>query len=137
MRQMLDNFEKYGPRAAWTGPAARGDYATVKKHLDALRRYPREFGESYATLVRLSARVLSKNPAKTLETARSRAQKFQEESEVKNLHIPVEHTTLANGLRVVVSPDRSAPVVTVGVYYQIGFASNRADAAASPIFSST
>jgi predicted Zn-dependent peptidase len=40
---------------------------------------------------------------------------------VKNLHIPFEHTTLANGLRVVVSPDRSAPVVTVGVYYQIGF----------------
>jgi zinc protease len=40
---------------------------------------------------------------------------------VKNLHIPVEHTTLANGLRVVISPDRSAPVVTVGVYYQIGF----------------
>jgi len=40
---------------------------------------------------------------------------------LKNLHIPVEHTTLANGLRVVISPDRSAPVVTVGVYYQIGF----------------
>ena len=39
----------------------------------------------------------------------------------KPLHIPVEHTTLANGLRVVASPDRSAPVVTVGVYYQIGF----------------
>ena len=37
------------------------------------------------------------------------------------LHIPVEHTTLANGLRVVASPDRSAPIVTVGVYYQIGF----------------
>ena len=39
----------------------------------------------------------------------------------KKLHIPVEHTTLANGLRVVASPDRTAPVVTVGVYYQIGF----------------
>ena len=37
------------------------------------------------------------------------------------LHIPVEHTTLANGLRVVASPDHSAPFVTVGVYYQIGF----------------
>jgi zinc protease len=36
-------------------------------------------------------------------------------------HISVEHTTLANGLRVVASPDRSAPFVTVGVYYQIGF----------------
>ena len=42
-------------------------------------------------------------------------------SQTKKLHIPIEHTTLANGLRVVVSPDRSAPVVTVGVYYQIGF----------------
>ncbi len=42
-------------------------------------------------------------------------------SSLKKLHIPVEHTTLANGLRVVVSPDHSAPVVTVGVYYQIGF----------------
>jgi len=40
---------------------------------------------------------------------------------LKKLHIPVEHTTLANGLRVVASPDRSAPFVTVGVYYQIGF----------------
>jgi len=39
----------------------------------------------------------------------------------KHLHIPVEHTTLSNGLRVVASPDRSAPFVTVGVYYQIGF----------------
>lgn len=39
----------------------------------------------------------------------------------KKLHIPVEHTKLANGLRVVVAPDHSAPVVTVGVYYQIGF----------------
>jgi zinc protease len=42
-------------------------------------------------------------------------------SSAAKVHIPVEHTTLANGLRVVVSPDRSAPVVTVGVYYQIGF----------------
>jgi zinc protease len=39
----------------------------------------------------------------------------------KKFHIPVEHTTLDNGLRVVASPDRSAPFVTVGVYYQIGF----------------
>ena len=67
MRQMLDNFEKHGPRAAWTGPTARGDHATVKKHRDSLRRYPREFGDSYATLVRLSARVLAKNPARTLK----------------------------------------------------------------------
>jgi zinc protease len=40
---------------------------------------------------------------------------------LSQLHIPVETETLANGLRVVVSPDHSAPIATVGVYYQIGF----------------
>jgi predicted short-subunit dehydrogenase-like oxidoreductase (DUF2520 family) len=67
MRRMLDNFEKHGPHAAWTGPASRGDCATVAKHREALRRYPREFGDSYETLVRLSARVLAKNPAASLQ----------------------------------------------------------------------
>src|SRR2546422_9244244 len=33
----------------------------------------------------------------------------------------VESTTLANGLKVVIAPDTTAPVVTVGVYYKIGF----------------
>jgi zinc protease len=37
------------------------------------------------------------------------------------LRIPIEHTALRNGLRVVVSPDLAAPVATVGVYYNIGF----------------
>jgi predicted Zn-dependent peptidase len=40
---------------------------------------------------------------------------------VKPLQIPIEHKTLANGLRLVVAPDSTAPVVTVGVYYKIGF----------------
>jgi predicted Zn-dependent peptidase len=40
---------------------------------------------------------------------------------VKQLQIAIENTTLANGLKVVVAPDPAAPVVTVGVYYKIGF----------------
>jgi zinc protease len=40
---------------------------------------------------------------------------------VKPLQIPIEHKTLANGLHVVIAPDSTAPVVTVGVYYKIGF----------------
>jgi zinc protease len=40
---------------------------------------------------------------------------------VKPLQIPIEYKTLGNGLRVVVAPDSTAPVVTVGVYYKIGF----------------
>ena len=37
------------------------------------------------------------------------------------LQIPIHDTTLNNGLRVVIAPDTTAPVVTVGVYYKIGF----------------
>jgi len=35
--------------------------------------------------------------------------------------VPVEYYKLPNGLRVALSPDHSAPIVTVGVYYRIGF----------------
>jgi len=66
MRQMLDNFERLGPRAAWTGPVARGDYATVARHLRALRRYPPEFRRAYAALALLGARLLSRKPAAAL-----------------------------------------------------------------------
>ena len=40
---------------------------------------------------------------------------------MSGLHVEVESRKLANGLRVVVSPERTAPLVTVGVYYNIGF----------------
>jgi zinc protease len=40
---------------------------------------------------------------------------------VTGLHIPIHSDTLKNGLRVVIAPDKIAPVVTVGVYYKIGF----------------
>lgn len=35
--------------------------------------------------------------------------------------VPVEYYKLPNGLRVVLSPDHTAPTVTVAVYYRIGF----------------
>jgi predicted short-subunit dehydrogenase-like oxidoreductase (DUF2520 family) len=64
-RQMLDNIDRLGPRAAWTGPLSRGDYAVVAKHAKALSRYPREIREAYAALAHLAGRVLSKQPAAT------------------------------------------------------------------------
>jgi len=66
IRQMLDNFERIGPRASWTGPVARGDLSTVARHVRAMRRYPREFQRAYAALALLGGRVLSKTPAATL-----------------------------------------------------------------------
>ncbi len=37
------------------------------------------------------------------------------------LSVPVTYYRLPNGLRVVLSPEKSAPLVTVAVYYNIGF----------------
>ncbi len=37
------------------------------------------------------------------------------------LKVAVQYYRLPNGLRVVLSPERSAPTVTVGVFYRIGF----------------
>jgi predicted short-subunit dehydrogenase-like oxidoreductase (DUF2520 family) len=59
-RQTLANFEQFGPAAAWTGPLARGDFATVKKHAAALRKFPREYNQAYAALSRLALLVLRK-----------------------------------------------------------------------------
>ena len=39
----------------------------------------------------------------------------------EEFHVPVDYYKLPNGLRVVLSPDHTAPTVCVGVYYRIGF----------------
>ncbi|MGZ8544206.1 MAG: M16 family metallopeptidase [Flavisolibacter sp.] len=38
-----------------------------------------------------------------------------------DLQVPVTYYKLKNGLKVVLSPDKTAPLVTVGIYYNIGF----------------
>jgi zinc protease len=40
---------------------------------------------------------------------------------VSEIKIPVEYYKLPNGLRVVLSPDHTSPIICVGVYYHIGF----------------
>jgi zinc protease len=42
-------------------------------------------------------------------------------AEQSSFNVPVEYYKLPNGLRVVLSPDHTAPTVTVAVYYHIGF----------------
>lgn len=62
-RQTLENFERLGPTAAWTGPLARRDFATAKKHAAALRKFPREYRNAYESLSRLALLVLRKGSA--------------------------------------------------------------------------
>jgi len=41
--------------------------------------------------------------------------------DTSSLNVPLEYYKLPNGLKVVLSPDHTAPIVTVVVYYNIGF----------------
>jgi predicted short-subunit dehydrogenase-like oxidoreductase (DUF2520 family) len=61
-RQVLDNFERLGPRAAWTGPLSRGDFAVVASHIEAMKEFPAEFHAAYNAVNRLSALVLANDP---------------------------------------------------------------------------
>jgi predicted short-subunit dehydrogenase-like oxidoreductase (DUF2520 family) len=58
-RQTLANYERLGARAAWTGPLSRGDFSVIERHLEALRRFPREYREAYDVLSRLGVNVLA------------------------------------------------------------------------------
>jgi predicted short-subunit dehydrogenase-like oxidoreductase (DUF2520 family) len=55
VRATVDNVAELGPAAALTGPAARGDDATIQRHLDAL---PEDEREAYESLVRLARRLV-------------------------------------------------------------------------------
>jgi predicted short-subunit dehydrogenase-like oxidoreductase (DUF2520 family) len=60
-RQVLENMEQLGPRAAWTGPLSRGDFRVVEAHLEALRELPHEFVQAVEALNQLTARVLAQD----------------------------------------------------------------------------
>jgi predicted short-subunit dehydrogenase-like oxidoreductase (DUF2520 family) len=60
-RQVLENFERLGPRAAWTGPLSRGDYGVVGAHTEAMNDLPVEFVEAYEAVNRLAALVLAQD----------------------------------------------------------------------------
>ena len=46
---------------------------------------------------------------------------LDQKSETAKFSVPVEYYTLDNGLKVILSPDKTAPTAIVAVYYNIGF----------------
>jgi predicted short-subunit dehydrogenase-like oxidoreductase (DUF2520 family) len=72
-RGSLDNVAAVGPAAALTGPAARGDTATLERHRAALREHhPRELA-SYDAMVDLAVRLVEDGPAGGADGAHTRA----------------------------------------------------------------
>ena len=60
-KQVLQNYERLGLKAAWTGPLARGDYDVVAKHMTALQGYSPEYCKAYDALNRLAERILPRD----------------------------------------------------------------------------
>jgi predicted short-subunit dehydrogenase-like oxidoreductase (DUF2520 family) len=65
-RQVLDNFQRVGPSAAWTGPLQRGDLRVVEAHLHALYDSREDVARAYDSVNRLAACVLAQDAATTL-----------------------------------------------------------------------
>lgn len=55
VRVTIDNVAELGPAAALTGPAARGDWDTIRRHLEAL---PGDERETYEVMVRAARRLV-------------------------------------------------------------------------------
>lgn len=66
-RQTLENFERLGPLAAWTGALSRGDFSTIEKHAEALADFDPDYLLAYTTLSRLAAKALAAKPAAALK----------------------------------------------------------------------
>ena len=62
-RQTLANYESSGAHTGWTGPLSRGDFGVIERHLEALRRFPREYRLAYDALSRLGVNVLANGSA--------------------------------------------------------------------------
>ena len=57
LRQTLRNYERGGPAGAFSGPLVRGDVATVRRHLQELKRIPLA-RQVYVALARAALRTL-------------------------------------------------------------------------------
>jgi len=85
-RQTLVNFERVGPRAAWTGPMTRGDFSTIQRHVDALSDFPPEYQAAHKALLRLTATLLSDDssaPLQKLDAMFGQRQKGAEEKKAR------------------------------------------------------
>jgi predicted short-subunit dehydrogenase-like oxidoreductase (DUF2520 family) len=58
------NFADLGARRALTGPAVRGDWATIRRHLTALKRSAPEFVPVYQSLLQAMLRLAGAKPPK-------------------------------------------------------------------------
>ena len=84
-RQVLENLERVGPRAAWTGPLARRDYNVIAMHEEALKSAPSEYLEAYRAVNRLAARVLARDADGAINELSTISAKSGSQSKVRSV----------------------------------------------------
>ena len=57
LRQTINNYLEHGAAAAFSGALIRGDVATVRRHLDALKKIPKA-GDAYRAVARVAIEQL-------------------------------------------------------------------------------
>lgn len=62
VEETVRNFVRLGGRRALTGPAVRGDWITIQRHLTALRRFSPDVVPAYTALVRAMLRLVGRRP---------------------------------------------------------------------------
>lgn len=62
--ETVRNFVEFGGRKSLSGPAVRGDWKTLERHLCELQRFAPEIIPAYVELVDLMLRVAGKKPAR-------------------------------------------------------------------------
>ena len=68
LRQTIENYARFGPAGAFSGPLVRGDAEVVRKHLQALREIP-EAREVYLALARVAIQHLPVQQRRRLQQA--------------------------------------------------------------------
>ena len=67
VEETIRNFVELGGRRALTGPAVRGDWPTIRRHLRTLRRSFPDIIPLYSALVRAMLRLTGRRPPPSLE----------------------------------------------------------------------
>src|SRR5258708_1918137 len=77
--------------------------------------------ENFMKPLRLIALILMPMCGVALLHAQKTTKPASSTAQNSGFTVPVEYYKLPNGLRVILSPDHTAPTVTLAVYYRIGF----------------
>jgi predicted short-subunit dehydrogenase-like oxidoreductase (DUF2520 family) len=71
--ETVNNFVEFGGRKSLTGPAVRGDWATLQRHIAELQRFAPEVIPAYFELVDLMFHVAARSRGRNRKTGRTKS----------------------------------------------------------------